>query len=198
MSNRQTEDTRQLEHEKLLCRYVCALDSGDFKTVAAVLDEAEHDQRLEKLILEINEVYAYEDDDAGKESDAETVRQLLRKHIPSGLTVENEEKDLLPLTVGDVVARLQSDAMLKGQEVRAVIQQLRQSEVGLPDDLSKRGVGQFFERLGFSLSEQFQKLFRETAIFLSMGREQYAARLAATRRQRRSSKLDTPNKDERK
>lgn len=196
MSNRHAEYKRQLEREKMLCRYVCALDSGDFATVAAVLRQAERDQAFEQMILEVNEVYISEGDEPAGESDAETVRQLLRKHMPSGSSVENEEINLPPLTVGDIVARLQSDATLKGQEAEAVIRQLRQSEVALPADLSKRGVGRFFLRLGFSLSEQFQKLFRETAIFLSMGREQRASRLAAARRQQRSSKPHQSDKDE--
>jgi hypothetical protein len=49
--------------------------------------------------------------------------------------------------------------------------------------------------LGVALSEGFQKLFRDTAILLSMGREQHVARLAAARRQRRSA---TPESQGRK
>ncbi|MGH9799894.1 MAG: hypothetical protein ACRD82_05970, partial [Blastocatellia bacterium] len=58
-------------------------------------------------------------------------------------------------------------------------------------------VHRLFEQIGLSLSASFRKLFRETAIFLSMGREQQAGLLAAARRQRRVSSNDPSEEKER-
>ena len=91
------------------------------------------------------------------------------------------------VTVADVAARLQADEAIRGrsrQEVMAAMQNLRQVTTPLPDNLSQRGVRQLFERLGLTVSERVQDVFREAAIFLAMGRRQNMARLAATRRQR--------------
>ncbi len=186
MSKKPSGYKQQLAREKALYRYISALERGDFDTVASVLHEAENDALLERMILEVNEVYCAEYDAATQADDAALIRQLLREHLPSGIAT-NEEVELPPLTVNDVMARLQVDAVLKGQvaqEAQTVMQQIRQADKPLPSNLNVRGVRDFFAKLGVSVSERFQKLFRETAIFLSMGREQGMARLAATRRQK--------------
>ena len=48
---------RQIKREKLLFRYHNALERGDFETLSAVLEEAQHDPILERMILEVHEVY---------------------------------------------------------------------------------------------------------------------------------------------
>jgi hypothetical protein len=57
MNGRATERARQLVREKALYRYSSALEHGDFEAVSAVLGEAEQDAVLERMLLEINEVY---------------------------------------------------------------------------------------------------------------------------------------------
>lgn len=49
-----------LARERLLFRYSRALERGDFETVSAILADAEHDPALERLILDVNTVYADE------------------------------------------------------------------------------------------------------------------------------------------
>jgi hypothetical protein len=44
---------------------------------------------------------------------------------------------------------------------------------------------QLFAQLGVSVSDRFQELFREAAIFLSISREQNMTRLSAARREPR-------------
>ncbi len=187
MAEQQTAKRNQLDRDKALYRYVRALDGGDLDMIAAVLRQAERDPALEQMILETHEAFLAGEDATGEQGAAETVRELLRRCLPSGFADEAEEMELPPLTVSDVVGRLQSDAALNALAAREegrVIEQLRHSHAQLPEDLSKRGLRSFFEGLGLSLSERLQKLFRETAVLLSIGREQHAARLAATRRQR--------------
>lgn len=56
-----TDATRQpagyLEYEKILFHYSSALQRGDFETVAAVLELAQTDPELERLLLELNQAY---------------------------------------------------------------------------------------------------------------------------------------------
>lgn len=181
---------RQYEREKALFKYSSALERGDFETVATVLRDAESDPTLERMILEANEVYCTEQEVVMTEVDATLVRDLVQKYLPSAATSE-EEMELPPITVSDVVARMQSDARLKThveREPKAVLERLRQAEVPLPENLSQRGVRELFQSLGLSLNQQFQKIFRDTAIFLSLGRQQGMARLAATRRQQKQGR----------
>lgn len=198
MAEQQTDKQRELDREKALYRYVCALDRGDLDAMAAVLRQAERDPALEQMILETHEAFLAEEDATAEQGAAETVRELLRRCLPSAFAAEAEEMELPPLTVSDVVERLQSDAALNALAAREeglVIEQLRQSHAPLPEDLSKRGLRKFFEELGLSLSERLQKLFRDTAVLLSIGREQHAARLAATRRQRQRRQTGTEKKE---
>jgi len=60
MNGQGAEQARQLAREKALYRYSSALERGDFEVVSAVLGEAEHDAVLERVLLEVNEVYRVE------------------------------------------------------------------------------------------------------------------------------------------
>lgn len=177
---------QRILHEKALYRYANALERGDFEAIAIILHQAEYDATLERMLMEVHEAYQEEKEAVAHVGDADLVRQLLQQHLPSGFE-KVEEVEIPPLTVSDVVARIQSDAAVQGpirQEITTVVQELRQNTTPLPGSLSVRGVRTLFVQLGVSVSDRFQKLFRETAIFLSMGREQGIAQLAATRQQR--------------
>lgn len=194
MSNRNTEEMSQLEREKKAFLYSSALERGDFETIALMLEEAQRDATLERMILEINEVLGRECDEAlATESvlaeDSARIEQILRECVPSGLPGAAEEEELPPLTVHTVLAQMQEDSSLKvsvRQEAASLRQMLHQDDVPLPGDLSRRSVRHFFNELGVTTGELLQKMFRQAAIFLAMGREQDMAQLAATRRQRRA------------
>jgi hypothetical protein len=51
---------RRLARERALYEYTSALDRGDFEAVAAVLHQAETDEALAQMILEVNEAYGAE------------------------------------------------------------------------------------------------------------------------------------------
>lgn len=53
-------DNQRVEREKALYRYTSGLERGDFDAVAAVLEQAEEDEVLERMLLEINAVYRAE------------------------------------------------------------------------------------------------------------------------------------------
>ena len=60
MNGRNAEHARRLAREKALYRYSSALDRGDFEVLSAVLKQAEQDTALERMLLEVNEVYRAE------------------------------------------------------------------------------------------------------------------------------------------
>jgi hypothetical protein len=194
MSNQKTQEMSQLDREKAAFLYSSALERGDFETVALMLEEAQRDATLERMIIEINEEFGRECDEslvteAVLAEDAARVEQILRECVPSGSPgAAEDDAELPPLTVHTVLAQMQEDSSLKAsvrQEAASLRGTLRQADVPLPGDLSQRGVRHFFSELGVTAGELLQKMFRQAAIFLAMGREQDMAQLAATRRQRR-------------
>lgn len=199
MNDEREHSGARLEREKTLYLYSTALESGDFDTVEFVLHRAEDDPILEQMILEMNSVYREEFDTTADENARETVLRLLHEKLPSAWGGKPAETDIPPLTVGDVVARLQADAARRpaDQEIVSLVQRLYGIVVPLPDNLSQRSVTALFDRFGLTASKRAQDLFRETAIFLSMGREQGMVRLAAARRQRQAQQGIPADKEKR-
>jgi hypothetical protein len=190
MNKQQPTQQQRIAREKALHRYMDAFERGDFERMAQVLAQAEQDPELEDLIWKVHAAYVAEEELERQENDIELVQQLLRRHLPSGWETLPDIESIPPLTVGDVVARLQADEATKGsvkQEFNIVVQRLRQSTLPLPQNLGIQSIRTLFSQLGVQASKQLQKLFSETALFLSAGREQGMAHLAATRRQQEQS-----------
>jgi hypothetical protein len=187
MDKQQPTREQRLMREKVLFTYMDAYERGDFGTMSMVLQQAEQDPELGDLIWNVLSAYQAEEQEERRENDVIMVRQLLHQHLPSGWEIVPDAADISPLTVSDVVARMQADEAVKGsvkQELNTVVQQLRQSTRPLPANLGIHGIRSLFTQLGLRVSKQFQKAFSETALFLTAGREQGMAHLAATRRQR--------------
>lgn len=189
MNEKQTDKREQLAREKTLYMYANALERGDFETLEIILEQAVHDLVLEQMIFELHDAYNDEQETAHAD-DAATVREIIREHLLSGLITPDEDVEIPPLTVSDVCASLQTKAAIQGRsagevDVKALTEQLRQNQTPLPEELTGRKLRQFFAQLGISVSDRFQDIFREAAIFLSVSREQDLARLSAARRQSR-------------
>jgi hypothetical protein len=60
MNRQEAERARQLAREKALYRYSSALERGDFEVVSSILEKAEEDPVLARMLLEVNEVYQAE------------------------------------------------------------------------------------------------------------------------------------------
>jgi len=192
MDKQQPTREQRLARERAILTYMDAYERGDFDTMSMVLQQAEHDSELGDLLWNVLAAYQAEEDDERRENDVVLVRQLLLQHLPSGWETIPEASDIPPLTVSDVVARIQADEAVKGsvkQELKTVAPRLHQSTVPLPANLGLHGVRALFAKLGLRASKQLQKVFSETALFLTAGREQGMAHLAATRRQREQSRL---------
>ena len=184
--NEQNAREQHLAREKALHRYMDAFERNDFEVMSQVLAQAEQDADLETLIWEVHAAYAAEEEYEQREHEVEQLRQLLRQHLPSGLETPLTLEEMPPLTVSDVIARMQADEAVRGsvkQELLSVAQRLRQSNQALPEQLGLHGVRTLFAQLGVQASKQLQKLFSQTALFLTSGRQQGMAQLAATRRQ---------------
>jgi len=199
--NEQNVREQHLAREKALHRYMDAFERNDFEVMSQVLAQAEQDEDLETLIWEVHAAYAAEEEYEQREHEVEQVRQLLHQHLPSGLETLLTLEEMPPLTVSDVIARIQADEAVRGsakQELQSIAQQLRQSNQPLPEQLGLHGVRTLFSQLGVQASKQLQKLFSQTALFLTSGRQQGMAQLAATRRQheQRYQKKVPPTQEE--
>ncbi len=184
--NEQNPREQHLAREKALHRYMDAFERNDFEVMSQVLAQAEQDEDLETLIWEVHAAYAADEEYEQREHEVEQVRQLLRQHLLSGLETPLTLEEMPPLTVSDVIARMQADEAVRGsvkQELLSVAQRLRQSNQALPEQLGLHGVRTLFAQLGVQASKHLQKLFSQTALFLTSGRQQGMAQLAATRRQ---------------
>jgi hypothetical protein len=176
-------------------QYVRALDTGDLDVVLAVLQMAEVDEELDRMIGVINQAYAEEIGLSPVDADAEQVRQLMRKHLTSAFAVPEAPPDE-PLTVGEVAARLASEGGLPEADQEITRQLLNIQDV-LPEWLGFSEILKLGEKLRIRASERFWDTFRDIAIQMAMGRGQ--AQMAAARSKRRhltpqaNTETDKPN-----
>lgn len=176
-----------LEREKKLHLYLDALERGDFEMVSAILLQAEQDTELEKMIMNVSMQVADEYDVTVQEETTQLVHQIIETHLRSGAYGIEEEFEIPPIKLSDVANKLISDVKLPLQmqkEVQGFAQQLYSSQATLPARFNRHVLASLLDQLGVSVSISLKKLFHETAVMLSMGREQNQAQLAATRRQR--------------
>jgi hypothetical protein len=182
-----TERDGEIARERTLFLYSTALERGDFARVAEIWEQASRDDVLEQLLLDIDAELRSSTFDLQLEytSDAAVVRELVHRFFPGALGPTEEELTVVPVTVAEVAARLQTDLRTQSDVDRDVvaIKQLREMDVPLADNLSQEAIHKFFEAIGLTVSERIEKLFRQAAIFMSMGRRQGELRMAATRQQ---------------
>ncbi len=171
--------------EMAIDAYIQALDSGDFEKITAILDQAASDHELDRLIHEINAAFYAEEGFDSFSVDAAQVRALVHQHLQSAFIDETEleaEFDR-PLTVKEVIARLESDRQIPDTD-RNAGKKLRECHTELPAELTTRSIMNLAQALGVTASERFWRAFRDTALMLNLGNSQAQARLAAAREQR--------------
>ena len=179
------------ERDQAIDTYLQALDQGDLETVATILDQAATDPTLDSLIHEVHRaLYAEEGFDAFA-ADSEQVRILAHQHLHSAFTDEAaiEFEVERPLTVGEVVARLQADRQIATEE-HEISNRLLESRVELPEEMTTHTISELARRIGVVASERFWSVFRDTAIMLGLGRSQAQAHMAAARAQRLRYRTD--------
>jgi hypothetical protein len=162
-------------------RYLDALDAGDLDAVAQLWEQAAADPDLARQLGELTDAAAQELEEAsGLRADAERVRGLLQRHLPSAFA---EEAEPGPVTVADVAAKLQADAALRGfAEIDLTANaKLLADATPLPDQLGQPQLERWAGSLNVSASPRYWKQFRQTAVMLRMSRCQTGAKLAAAR-----------------
>src|SRR5579875_2514026 len=75
-----------------LYRYTNALENNDQDTIAAVLLAAQQDQVLERMILEVNEVYQIEDRAVAHPDDIVLAQDMLMELFPETNIDQSEEE----------------------------------------------------------------------------------------------------------
>ena len=179
---RDGETARQLA----LDHYLAAFDQVDLDALAEVLMLAESDPELDRRIAGVNAALHAEAGLQPAAEQAQIVRRLLLRHLPSG--VERPEPAATPLTVGDVAARLGAEAATAGlapaaDADREVNRRLLTDATPLPQPLTERALSTLIEQTGVGGSARYWELFRRAAIRMAVARERGRAELAAARRQ---------------
>jgi len=163
-------------------RLLDALDAGNLDAVGALWEQAAADPDLERALGELTDGLATEEGpERTWEADAERVRALLRRAMPSAFPAEAEPG---PLTVGDVAARVQADVALGGRlsaADREANARLLGDRTPLPDDLGLPRFDRWRATLGVEAGPHYWRAFRQAAVLLAMGRCQRAGELAAAR-----------------
>ena len=174
------------ERTQALDRYIEALDQVDIDTVEAILAQAAGDPELDRLLHEVNTALYIEEGFDTFATDAERVRSLVRQHLQSAFLDDTEVEAMIerPLTVGDVIARLQADRKIALSD-REAERKLLGSGVELPEEITTRTISELARSIGVAASEQFWRVFRDAAIMLGLGHSHAQARLAAAREQRK-------------
>lgn len=174
-------DQETIRREKLIYRYIQAMDRGDVEEIAAVLEAALDDPELDRIITEIDLAYQEEEQLTPIAQDAELVRKLIREHLSSAF--QTEESDDKPLTVGEVAARLKADRKVPEAD-EETNRLLLTSSKSIPTWLSGKAIKKLAEELGVTASKHFWRVFKDTAITLNMGRSHSQAQLLAAREER--------------
>lgn len=167
--------------EKAIYRYVTALDQGNIEDVVRVLEDAQNDPELDRIIMEINLAIEEEAQLTPLARDAQLIRELIQKHFTSSVLSEDTEE--LNLTVSEVAARMQADKSVPLSD-REINKKLLGVHLELPEWLSVSEIKHLAGKLQVQASNRFWRIFRDTAIMMGMGRGQ--ARMAAARRSRKS------------
>lgn len=161
------------DRERLIRRYVAALDQGDARTIEAVLDAALYDSGLDHALAEVDAAYLEE---AGLPStdDSAVVAAMARLHL-GGHAAEGPP----PLEVRSVAARLLSKGRIP-PGCRAVNNSLLTSEVPLIDLLDQAAVVNLLATLlGTSPPTAYAEAFRREATLLRMAHSDGPMRIAA-------------------
>lgn len=162
--------------ERSITRYVRALDASNLDEIAEVLQIAEEDAELDRIIGEINWAYADEIGLSVNSVDSEKVRKLLQENF---LSVFSESIEISPITVGEVTAHLIANQLVPPADQENSLKLLH-INIPLPKWLSLPEIRSLSHQLSLNVSERFLKVFRDAAIQMSMGRGQ--AQMTAARR----------------
>ena len=161
----------KLRRELAALAYLDAFEQGDLDALGAVWEQAAGDRELERILCELVEGLAEEQEPSpGWHGDAEKVRALLKAKLPSA---EPPEPVSGRLTAGDVAARIAGDAALLGKlppEAREANGKLLGDRTPLPGALSANDLTRWADTLPVKADPRYWRMFRHVAVLLAMGR----------------------------
>ncbi len=166
-----------------LHRYIQAVDTGDLEALAEILEEAVFDSKLDRQIAAVNAAMHDEAGLGGLEHDAQTVRVLLLRHMPTAALPAEQQP--VP-TVGDVAARIQGDQVLRQQLPAAdhlVNRGLITSSAPVPIPATTTTIAQLAQELNVVASETYWEIFRRESVTAAMVHGVAGLQLAAARTQ---------------
>ncbi len=178
--NRYVFDEEPIRRERLVDLYVWGLDHGDADAIATALDAALTDPQLNNLIDEINQAFEEEESLSPLANEAETVRTLLRQHIPSAF---ESQPHSAPLAVRDAASHLQSKNRVPESDLEAH-RLLLNSDAPLPIHLTLVEIKKLAVKLKVEATDFYWKRFQQSAVALWMARSQKQAQLAARTKRR--------------
>jgi hypothetical protein len=182
--------------ELALHRYLAALERGDLDALADALALAETDDELDRQIAGVNAALHAEVGLQAVAEQAQIVRRLLLRHLPSG--IERAVPATTPLTVGDVAARLQAEQAAAGLAPVTDLETNRRlltDATPVPQPLTEAALTALIEQTGAGGSARYWELFRRAAIRLAVARQRGRAELAAARRQPPRTRRAQPARD---
>ena len=170
----------ELERERLIFRYIRALEQDDEEDLALVLEAALEDPELATTLDEVDRALLEE---AGLPSavEKETVATLAELHLGS-----LDAGTSAPLTIGHVAARLKDRNRIPIGSENTNKLLLTLDEV-IPSELTVATVESLLRKTGIVFSSAYARAFRTEAVRLSMSRSEGPARIAARSRRRPKS-----------
>lgn len=151
--------------EKALYRYINALERGNIDIIEAILQEAEQDDILERMITDVHRSYRLEEDAATYASNVAFVRQLLEQHRESEhaavqFVLSSEERRKEDNKASSILT--QENVLLSNPKVAKTTLFSRLKEIGL----DKNFVMQRLLPQSLAVSLQGQKITEGTTVLV--------------------------------
>jgi hypothetical protein len=182
-TNHDTTQDMPPDMDRLVLRYLDALDRQDWDTFGEIWKRAETDAELERALREVHQAIIEDHNEGGDwDADAEAVADLAVLHFPE--RPPDTDEDLQgPLTAGDVAGRLAADLVSGTVRMtdadREANARLQGNATPLPERLKQSAIEQWSAALPVQAGGTYWRTFRETALQLAMARAQCQTRLAA-------------------
>ncbi len=172
------------QREMAVDRYVQAYDRGDLDGIDEVFAQAVDDPELDRRIIGINAALHAEVGLQPIDEQAQFVRRLLFRYVPSSIPHTDDETQ--PVTVRVVAAQLEVDHA-KGRPMPVgdveTNQKLLTSTIPIPMPVTSDIVERLAVELRATASDRYWEMFRRAAVILAMSRQRGQTQRTAARRQ---------------
>jgi hypothetical protein len=171
-----TDRENQLRLDAIAMRYLAAVESQDFDTIDALLEQATRDADLDAMIHALNEAIVADRDDASREAADAAIIAAIKQHLPSAEIISPVSGSLAVSEVADYLRR-NPPAGLTADDLKLNDLLLNAADA-VPGDLGISRVLEWGKHFG-QAPDVYWRAFRAAALKLRMLREadlQLAAR----------------------